>query len=81
MFHFVRSPLPVLPPTISENGNNIPGIMQTTLNCKSLYYSSGFPCDFTVTVAELIPDGIEIGVDTNHAIAESASTFSSYKCI
>lgn len=50
---------------------------KTTLHCKSLYYSSGFPCDFTVTMAELIPAGTETDVETNRAIAESTSTFSS----
>lgn len=52
---------------------------KTTLHCKSLYYSSGFPCDFTVTMAELIPAGTDTDVDVNHAIAESASTFSSQR--
>lgn len=64
LFNFVVSPLPVLPPTESENGKNIPGRLQTTLHCKSLYYSSGFSCDFTVTMAELIPAGAETALNS-----------------
>lgn len=57
-FHFAIYPLLVLPPTISKTTTTSLADYKTTPHCKSLYNSSGFPCDFTVATAEHIPSGL-----------------------
>lgn len=61
VFNYVVSPMLGLSPTVQnqKTANTFLAGYKTTLHCKSVYYSSGFPCDFTVTMAELIPAGIE----------------------